>query len=122
MFQLTEDEQHRLRFQIETSKKGSGGRRYAPYAFTEEGVAMLSSVLNSKRAILVNIEIMRTFSRLREMILNHRKIWERVLKMEKKYDQKDGAQAPFMRNLYSGTTLRRPRKPAYALAIIIFFL
>ncbi len=61
MFQLTEEEYRQLllRFQTETSKTGKGGRRYVPYVFTEQGVAMLSSVLNSKRAIQVNIAIMR---------------------------------------------------------------
>ena len=59
MFQLTTEESKNLRFQFGTSKKQRGGRRYLPYAFTEQGVAMLSSVLNSKRAIDVNIAIMR---------------------------------------------------------------
>jgi hypothetical protein len=57
MFQLTKEEVSSLRFQFETSNKGRGGRRYLPYAFTEHGVAMLSSVLNSKRAVQVNILI-----------------------------------------------------------------
>ncbi len=61
MFQLTESETYVLRSQYATSKKGRGGRRYLPYVFTEQGVAMLSSVLNSERAIKVNIEIMRAF-------------------------------------------------------------
>jgi len=64
MFQLTAEEATSLRSQFATSNKGRGGRRYAPYAFTEQGVAMLSTVLNSERAILVNIEIMRAFVRL----------------------------------------------------------
>jgi len=64
MFQLTAEEVTYLRSQFATSNKGRGGRRYAPYAFTEQGVAMLSTVLNSERAILVNIEIMRAFVRL----------------------------------------------------------
>jgi hypothetical protein len=64
MFQLTADEIASLRSQFATSNKGRGGRRYAPYAFTEQGVAMLSTVLNSERAIQVNIEIMRAFVRL----------------------------------------------------------
>src|SRR4030065_1303489 len=72
MFQLAESETHLLRSQFATSKKGRGGRRYPPYAFTEHGVAMLSSVLNSERAIKVNIEIMRTFGRLREMVASHK--------------------------------------------------
>lgn len=61
MFQLTAEEAEILRCQIGTSSAGRGGRRYRPYVFTEQGVAMLSSVLNSERAILVNIEIMRAF-------------------------------------------------------------
>ena len=64
MFQLTKEEAHALRFQIETSNKGRGGRRHLPYAFTEHGVAMLSSVLNSNRAIQVNIVIMRAFVKM----------------------------------------------------------
>jgi len=57
-----------------------------PFAFTENGVAMLSSVLNSKRAILVNIQIMRTFTKLREMILTHKDLQRKIEEMEKKYD------------------------------------
>ena len=68
MFQLTTEEAESLRFQIGTSNVGRGGRRYLPYVFTEHGVAMLSSVLNSKRAIEVNIAIMRAFVKLREML------------------------------------------------------
>jgi len=66
MFQLTAEEFLSLRSQIATSKQGRGGRRYAPLVFTEQGIAMLSTVLNSERAIQVNIEIMRAFVRLRE--------------------------------------------------------
>lgn len=65
MFQLTKAEAEVLRSQIATSNEGSGGRRYAPYVFTEQGVAMLSGVLRSDRAIAVNIEIMRAFVELR---------------------------------------------------------
>lgn len=65
MFQLTQEERDSLSSQIVSSNKKRGGRRYLPYAFTEHGVAMLSSVLRSEKAILVNIEIMRTFSRIR---------------------------------------------------------
>ena len=76
MFQLTESEAQFLRSQFVTSKIGRGGRRYLPYIFTENGVAMLSSVLRSKRAVQVNIQIMRTFTRLREMIRSHEAIWK----------------------------------------------
>jgi len=68
MFQLTKAEAETLRSQFATSNTGSGGRRYLPYAFTEQGVAMLSSVLNSERAIEVNIAIMRTFVKLRQLL------------------------------------------------------
>lgn len=67
MFQLTKEEGEALRSQFVISKPGRGGRRYQPYAFTEPGVAMLSSVLNSEHAIEVNITIMRAFIRLRQM-------------------------------------------------------
>jgi len=70
-FQLTPDEVDTLRSQIATSKGGRGGRRYAPYVFTEQGVAMLSTVLNSERAIQVNIEIMRAFVRLRQLLASN---------------------------------------------------
>ena len=68
MFQLTNTEAEALRLQNATSKTGRGGRRYMPYAFPEQGVAMLSSVLNSERAIEVNIAIMRVFVKLRQML------------------------------------------------------
>lgn len=77
IFQLTNHEVSILRCQFGTSS-GWGGRRYVPHAFTEYGVAMLSSVLRSKRAILVNIEIMRTFGRLREMLASHKDLVERL--------------------------------------------
>jgi hypothetical protein len=87
MFQLTKDEFDLLRSQIVTSKQ-RGGRRYPPYAFSEQGVAMLSSVLNSKLAIHVNIEIMRAFVRLRKMIASHVELSRKFEKLEKKYDSK----------------------------------
>ena len=68
MFRLTKEEAESLRSQIVTSKTGRGGRRHLPYVFTEQGVAMLSSVLNSEQAIEVNIAIMRAFVRLRQML------------------------------------------------------
>ena len=75
MFQLTGDEAAGLRFHFETSKSGRGGRRYRPYAFTEQGVAMLSSVLRSLCAVQVNIAIMRTFVRLRARCFCRTQIW-----------------------------------------------
>ena len=67
-------------------KSGRGGRRYPPYAFTEQGVAMLSSVLHSDRAVHVNIEIMRAFVRLRQMLASHANLARKLAALEKKYD------------------------------------
>ncbi|MBC7837787.1 MAG: ORF6N domain-containing protein [Nitrospiraceae bacterium] len=87
MFQLTPEEVERLRSQIATLKPGRGQhRKYSPYAFTEQGVAMLSSVLHSERAIQVNIAIMRAFVQLREMIGSNKTLARRLNELEKKYD------------------------------------
>ena len=86
MFQLTRAEFENLKSQIAISSSKWGGRRHAPYVFTEQGVAMLSSVLRSKRAIEVNIAIMRTFVRLREMISSNKALARRLSDLEKKYD------------------------------------
>src|SRR3972149_5975377 len=86
MFQLTREELNNLRLHFGTSSWG--GTRYLPYAFTEQGIAMLSSVLKSKRAIQINIHIMRVFTELREMLLTHKDLRERIEKMESKYDKK----------------------------------
>lgn len=83
MFQLTSEEYEALKSQIATSKKGKGGRRYQPFVFTENGVAMLSSVLNSSKAIQVNIFIMRIFVKLRSFLAMETGITERVDKLEK---------------------------------------
>src|SRR5438445_3451804 len=74
MFQLTAEEAQNLRFQIGTSSSGYGGRRYLPCAFTEQGVAMLSSVLRSKQAVQVNVAIMHAFVRLRETLSLHKEL------------------------------------------------
>ena len=86
IFQLTAEEVRSLRSQFATSKQGRGGRRYAPLVFTEQGIAMLSTVLNSERAIQVNIEIMRAFVRLREMIATHKDLARKLEALEKRYD------------------------------------
>ncbi len=104
MFQLTDEEWESLRSQFATSKKGSGGRRYAPLAFTEHGVLMLSSVLNSERAIQVNIQIMRICSKLKGMIMDHRDILPKLEKLEGKVDKDD---ENFCR---SGVWQSRPRE------------
>ncbi|MBI5376566.1 MAG: ORF6N domain-containing protein [Candidatus Schekmanbacteria bacterium] len=85
MFKLTNKEYEYLRSQIATSK-GRGGRRYLPLVFTEQGVAMLSTVLNSERAIQVNIGIMRAFVKLREILATHKDLASKLEKIEKKYD------------------------------------
>lgn len=87
MIRLTKEESDSLILQFATSNKGRGGRRKLPYVFTEQGVAMLSSVLNSKRAIHVNIEIMRAFAKIREMILSHKELQGKINEMEQKYDK-----------------------------------
>jgi len=100
MFQLTPEEVRRSRSQIVTLNSSSDKRlrsqivilkrgqniKYLPYAFTEQGVAMLSSVLNSKRAIQVNVDIMRTFVRLRQLLASHADLARKLEELEKKYD------------------------------------
>jgi hypothetical protein len=86
MFELTKGEYDSLRYQFGTLKRGQH-TKYLPLAFTEQGVAMLSSVLNSRRAIETNILIMRAFVRLREMISTHKDLLRKVEEMEKKYDR-----------------------------------
>jgi len=88
MFQLTAEEFEILKSQnVISSLEGWGGaRRAAPYAFTEQGVAMLSSVLRSPRAVAVNVEIMRTFVRLRQMLASHTELARKLDALENKYD------------------------------------
>ena len=86
MFQLSAEEYEILKSQIVTSSWG-GPRRALPYAFTEQGIAMLSGILRSPRAIRVNIEIMRAFVQLREFLTSHALLTEKINEMEKKYDQ-----------------------------------
>lgn len=85
MFQLSPKELSNLRSQFVTSSSW-GGRRYPPYAFTEQGVAMLSSVLRSARAVQVNIQIMRTFVNLRRMLSANEELAQKLAALEKKYD------------------------------------
>ena len=86
MFELNKEEMEILRCQFGTSSYG--GRRYLSYAFTEQGVAMLSSVLNSKKAIRVNIQIIRTFYKLREMVVSNKELNKRIDDLERKYDKR----------------------------------
>ncbi len=87
MFRLNREEFQIWRSQFVTSKKEQKSIRYRPYAFTENGVAMLSSVLNSERAILVNIQIMRTFTKLREMIAQNSELKLKLEALEQRYDE-----------------------------------
>jgi ORF6N domain-containing protein len=87
MFELTKQELTDWRRQYGTSNAVKMGLRYKPMAFTEQGVAMLSSVLNSKRAIQVNIQIMRAFSKLRAMLSSHVELKKKIEAMEKRYDE-----------------------------------
>jgi len=86
MYQLTRQEFMALKSQFVTSK-GRGGTRKLPFAFTEHGILMLSSVLNSERAIHVNIQIMRAFVKLRELMASHTELRNKIKSMEKKFDR-----------------------------------
>ena len=105
MFQLTARDATSLRSQFVTSKNGRGGRRYVPLAFTEQGVAMLSSVLNSERSIQVNIFIMRAFVRLRKILATHRNLAHKLEASAKTCD------ARFEYVLNALRKLRNPRIP-----------
>ena len=87
MFQLTVEETKNLKYQIGTSSSDYGGRRKPALVFTEHGVAMLSSVLRSERAVQVNITIMRAFSRLRELMATHADLARKLEDLEQKYDR-----------------------------------
>ncbi|MBI5699430.1 ORF6N domain-containing protein [Candidatus Saganbacteria bacterium] len=87
MFQLSKEETNILKSQFVISSWG--GRRTFPYAFTEQGIAMLSGILNSKRAIHVNIMIMRTFIRLKQMITTHKELAHKIEELERKYKKHD---------------------------------
>lgn len=91
MFQLSKEEDESLRSQIVILNRGRGQhRKYLPYAFTEQGVAMLSSVLNSERAIFVNIAIMRAFVKLREFLSTHKELANKLAVLERKIEGHDG--------------------------------
>src|SRR4030066_1658832 len=108
MFQLNNQEVISLRSQFVISKTGRGGRRYLPYVFTEQGVAMLSSVLNSEQAIQVNIAIMRAFVRMRQLLVSHEELARTVDALEKKYDAQFRVVFDAIRALMEPTT--RPRR------------
>ena len=89
MFQLTDSKLEVLRSQFATSKKGRGGRRYLPFVFTEQGVSMLSSVLNSDRAVQVNIAIMRAFVNMRRLVASNAEITKKLAAIERKLGDHD---------------------------------
>jgi phage regulator Rha-like protein len=91
MFQLTDKEHEVLRSQTATSKKGRGGRRYAPFAFTEQGAIMAASVLNSERAVQMSVFVVRAFVRLREMLATNRKLARKIDELENRLDTHDSA-------------------------------
>jgi hypothetical protein len=122
MFQLTAEEERNLRCQTGTSRaSGSqsgissqhGGRRYRPYAFTEQGVAMLSSVLHSPRAVQVNIEIMRAFVRLRQMLQANVELARKLAALERKYDRRFRAVFEAIRELMQ-PSLEEKRRIGFA--------
>ena len=106
MFQLTKQEFKDLKSQFATSNQW-GGRRTSPYAFSEQGVAMLSSVLHSTRAVQVNIEIMRTFVRLRRILASHADLAERLELLEQKYDSQFRAVFDAIRQLMSSDMVEK---------------
>jgi len=108
MFQLTGEEAGNLRHQIGTSSWG--GRRYLPQAFTEQGVAMLSSVLHSKRAVMVNVEIMRAFVRLRRILATHANLARKLAALEKRYDAQFKAVFDAIRELMAPPEPPRKRR------------
>lgn len=109
MFQLNARQFRSLRSQIVTSNI-RGGRRTMPYAFTEEGVAMLSSVLRSPRAIRVNIEIMRAFVRLRELANEHRDLAQKIDALERRYDSNFEVVFDAIRELLEPVAAEKPPK------------
>ncbi len=108
MFQLTHAEFRLLRSQTVTSRRW-GGRRYPPYAFSEQGVAMLSSVLNSSRAIRVNIEIMRAFVRLRLAIPSRKELEQKLSQLERKTESRFTVVFQALRELMSQPKSKRKR-------------
>ena len=91
MFQLSAKEHESLRSQIVTSKKGRGGRRYPPYAFTEHGAIMAATVLNSKQAIEMSVFVVRAFVRMREMLVNNRQLAAKINELDRRLETHDTA-------------------------------
>lgn len=111
MFQLNAEELRSLRFQSETSNAGRGGRRTLPYVFTEQGVAMLSSVLRSERAVQVNVAIMRAFVSLRGLLTQDSDLARRILTLEEKYDRQFAAVFEAIRLMIEAPTVSLEETP-----------
>jgi hypothetical protein len=110
MFRLTSKEQKLLRSQIATSKKGSGGRRYLPYAFTEHGAIMAATVLNSKRAVQMSVFVVRAFVRLREMLATNRRLSAKVHELENHLDTHDSVILDLIGAIKELTAPKVPRR------------
>jgi hypothetical protein len=110
VFQLSAEEWNSLRSQnVIANREGRGGRRTPPYAFTEHGILMLSSVLRSPRAVAVNIEIMRTFVRLRHLLATHEQLGRKLASMERRYDERFRVVFDTLRKLTETPTKPRRR-------------
>lgn len=113
MFQLTKDEYKSLIFQNGISKTGRGGRRFMPYAFTEQGVAMLSSILQSEQAIAINIQIMRTFVQIKQFALENKDLARRVADLEHYFIEHSKDYKEDMREIHQAIDLLMDRtKPS----------
>lgn len=108
MFQLTGKEQKLLRSQIATSKQGSGGRRYLPYAFTEHGAIMAATVLSSERAIQMSVRVVRAFVRLRELLATNRRLAAKVHELENHLDTHDSVILDLIKAIRELTTPKAP--------------
>ena len=112
MFQLTNDEWQVLRSQIGTSKTANekrGGRQYLPYVFTEQGVAMLSSVLRSKKAIQINIQIMNTFVKMRQFALENKELAQRINDLERYFIEHTAENKEDLQQIYNALSLLMDR-------------
>lgn len=113
MFQLSNEEWENLISQIAIPKKGRGGRRFAPYAFTEQGVAMLATVLNSEKAIQINIQIIDTFVQMRQWAIENKDLGQRLAELEHYFINHCKTQEQDIRKLYEAIGLLMDRtKPS----------
>jgi hypothetical protein len=110
MFQLNSKEQKLLRSQIATSRKGSGGRRYLPYAFTEHGAIMAATVLSSERAIQMSVRVVRAFVRLRELLATNRRLASKVHELENHLDTHDSVILDLIKAIRELATPKAPRR------------